>query len=318
MELPVDRIIVDSRTATRGTASEFELSLPYTIVLPPETSCVVLDVSVSHSWYSVEGHATVGVPNHYIYWLERNWVSQDVTIMNRAALTSRNYTGSSLATEIATQMSAVSLFGSSAYTGTFDSTTNKLSITLSYTHPMQAFTTYPGFFILNEELLGDVRFQAYAAGRTKTGDMSTYTMDWYNPQACFGLIGFQRGASGLRSWELLEAELSGSPPFLLQQHTTQSVDVRSIHAMYLHCTELAHNVLGPSGSRSIISRIPVSSIFGGVSQHFHSGNLLDSVPCGGKQLSTLTFSIRDSYNNAIDLHGGSVSFTLLFVKRPGV
>ena len=58
MELPVEKIIVDSRTATRGTAGEFELSLPYTIVLPPETSCIVLDVSVSHSWYSVEGNAS--------------------------------------------------------------------------------------------------------------------------------------------------------------------------------------------------------------------------------------------------------------------
>ena len=69
--LPFDRIMVDSRTATRGRAGAFELSLPHTMTLPDDVCVMVLDLSCSHTWFTIEGHSSVGAVNHFLYVLEK-------------------------------------------------------------------------------------------------------------------------------------------------------------------------------------------------------------------------------------------------------
>ena len=316
--LPFEKVIVDSRTASSGNGTSFEITLPETLHLPPNAVCYVTDIAVSHSFYTVEGSASVGSKNHYLYFLERNWINGDVTILNRATLSAKSYAPEELATELQTQMRAVSIFGTSAYTVTYSAQTNAFTIALSYVHPDPLHASYPGFFVINQDLLADEGFQAYVAGRTLQGPSQTpYALNFRAPEDCLGLLGFSRGAAGNTQWSQLQTMLGGSPPTLPRSQATQAVDVRHRHVVYLHSNALSNlRIIGPAGSRSVIARIPVTSLFGGMVTRAHSGHPLDCVPCGSRTLRTLDFQLKDSFAQLVDLHGGHISFELLFAQRP--
>ena len=315
--LPFEKVIVDSRTASSGNGTSFELTLPETLHLPADAVCYVTDIAVSHSFYTVEGSTSVGSKNHYLFFLERTYQSGDLTVLNRATLASKSYAPEELASEIETQMRAVSIFGS-AYIVTYDAQTNAFTIALSYTHPDPLHVTYPGFFVINQDLLADEGFQAYAANRTLQGPSQTaYALNFRDPQDCLGLLGFSKGASGNTQWSQLQTTLGGSPPTLPTSQVTQAVDVRHRHVLYLHSNALSNlRVIGPAGSRSVIARIPVTSLFGGLVTRAHSGHPLDCVPCGSRTLRTLDFQLKDSFAQLVDLHGGHISFELLFAQKP--
>ena len=316
--LPFEKVIVDSRTASSGNGTAFEVTLPETLHLPPNAVCYVTDIAVSHSFYTVEGQTSVGSKNHYLYFLERSYNSGDVTVLNRATLSSKSYAPEELAAELQTQMRAASIFGTNAYTVTYDAQSNTFTIALSYAHPNPLYASYPGFFVINQGLLAHEGFQAYAASRTLQGPSQTaYALNFRDPQDCLGLLGFSRGASGNTQWPQLQTTLGGSPPTLPTTQVTQAVDVRHRHVLYLHSNALSNlRIIGPAGSRSVIARIPVTSLFGGLVTRAHSGHPLDCVPCGSRTLRTLDFQLKDSFAQLVDLHGGHISFELLFAQRP--
>ena len=80
MDLPFNKIIVDSRHADAGTSESFEVSLPETLSLPQHAVCYVCDLQVTNSF------PTVDVSINQFYWRE-NAVSANGTIMNRVTLT---------------------------------------------------------------------------------------------------------------------------------------------------------------------------------------------------------------------------------------
>ena len=316
--LPFEKVIVDSRTASSGNGSSFEVTLPETLHLPYNAVCYVTDVAISHSFYTVDGESHIGSRNNYLYFVEQNWLNEDVVILNRAALGTRSYAPEELATEIAAQMNAVSLFNASGtpYAVVYDTNKNTFTVTLSYTHPLPMMQHYPGFLIVNQDLLGDSGFQSYFSGKTKIGNtLAPYALNFRDTQDCLGLLGFSRGASGNVKWPQLEADLAAQQLPTVQ--TTQHVDVRSRHVIYLHSNALSNlRTIGPAGSRTVCARIPVNSMFGGIVTRTHSGHPLDCVPCGGRTLRTLDFQVKDSFNELVDFRGGHVSFELLFAPKP--
>ena len=322
--LPFEKVIVDSRTASSGNGTSFELTLPETLHLPADAVCYVTDLAVSHSFYTVEGVTSIGSKNHYLYFLERTYNSGDFTILNRTTLVSQSYAPEELAAELQSKMNAVSIFSASAYTVVYNAQKNAFTLTLNYTHPDPLHVTYPGFFVINQDLLGDQGFQTYVASRQLEGghdgqrqNLAQYMINFRDPQDCLGLLGFSKGASGNTQWPELEAKLAGSPPSLPTSQATQAVDVRHRHVLYLHSNALSNlRVIGPAGSRSVIARIPVTSLFGGLVTRAHSGHPLDCVPCGSRTLRTLDFQLKDSFAQLVDLHGGHISFELLFAQKP--
>ena len=141
----------------------------------------------------------MGSKNHYLYFLERTYQSGDATVLNRATLSSKSYAPDELATELQTQMRAVSLFGTSAYTVVYDAQTNTFAITLTYTHPDPLHATYPGFFVVNQDLLADEDFQAYAASRTQFGTLTPYSLNFRDPRTAWGSSASPAAPRGTRS-----------------------------------------------------------------------------------------------------------------------
>ena len=58
----------------------------------------------------MDGESLIGSRNHYLYFIERNWINEDVVILNRATLSTNSYAPEELAAEIQTRMNEVSLF----------------------------------------------------------------------------------------------------------------------------------------------------------------------------------------------------------------
>ena len=102
-----------------------------------------------------------------------------------------------------------------------------------------------------------------------------------------------------------------------KSYISNEVDVRNIHTLYLHSNALSNfSAIGPAGSRSVLARLPVTSLSGGVLYKQHSGNMHDVQDCSGKMLSVLDFSVRNSKNEIVDLHGGAISFEIVFAPLP--
>ncbi len=71
------------------------------------------------------------------------------------------------------------------------------------------------------------------------------------------------------------------------------------------------NTMGSNGERSILKNIPVIAnpgelIFDKITS---SNEYLD---CSRQTLRTLTFQLKDSFGNVIDLHKANISFSLVF------
>ena len=99
--LAIRKIVIDSRTATAGTGSDFQVQLPETVTLPKHYGCYVKDIHCTHSWRTIHGNTSVGTKNHYFYFFERMISSfypseNDYTVLNRAQLTPESYTPTEL------------------------------------------------------------------------------------------------------------------------------------------------------------------------------------------------------------------------------
>ena len=302
-QLPFNKIIVDSRHATVGTSTNFEITLPETLSLPPNAACYVTDVVISNTMPTL-GTAG-GTVNHNFYWIER--VGGD-TVLNRVFLDeTKMYTGTTFAQEIETKMNAGSISGSAVYTVTFDTSMNNMVFERSS-------GSTDSFYLVNDDLLADPAFQT--ALPTKTGaNQDDWTPNFSAPRSAMGYLGFGRRSTKNINFAGLSNTLATST--LLYLEHSGAVDVRRTSSIYLHSSSLTNfRVLGPAGSRSILAKIPVDKHHGAVLVYNHSWHVLDYVPCGGLTFQQLQFDLRDAHNQPVDLRGGHASFTLLFHPAP--
>ena len=159
----------------------------------------------------------------------------------------------------------------------------------------------------NDDLLQTPAFQSQAVNQTRgKSGLEAYTP--YYKLSMAQLLGLgPRGSMNISfdQLQLLTASLGTT-------HFSGAVDTRRHHCIYLHSPTLTNfRVLGPSGSRSCIAMVPVTSGYGSILAKEHSGHVLDNIPCGGVCLRTLQFDLRDAHNEPVDLRGGHTSFSMI-------
>ena len=128
MDLPFNKIIVDSRHADSGNSNSFETRLPETLSLPHNAVCYVCDLQVTNTFSSADQHKNT------FYWIEHE-LSQNV--LNRVILANKTYTPDTLATELQNKMNAASILRPSpGYVVTFeeDLGSYKLSVIVTRQH----------------------------------------------------------------------------------------------------------------------------------------------------------------------------------------
>ena len=331
--LAIRKIVIDSRTATAGTGNDFSVQLPETVTLPKHYGCYVTDIQCTHSWRTAHGNTSVGARNHLFYFFERMISGfypsdNDYTVLNRCQLTPGSYTPTELCAELQTQMNAQSFFGSSAYTVTYSSTLHNATITLSAAGD-STFANYHGFIPVSGRVLANSDVQSYAAVRQLTNTSgnaypagatpTAYSLNYGDPESASELFSMDYSEDpGFRAVILLTTlSDAGTGTTWPKAYTSGEVDVRNVHTLYVHSNALSNfSAIGPKGSRSVIARIPVTGLSGSVLFKQHSGNLHDIIDCSGKMLRLLDFSVRNSHNQLVDLHGGSLSFELVFAPMP--
>ena len=101
MDLPFNKIIVDSRHAAAGNSSNFQISLPETLTLPQHAVCYVCDLQITNTFSSTDPSKNT------FYWIEDELGQY---VLNRVFLTRETYTPDTLATELQTILNETNIF----------------------------------------------------------------------------------------------------------------------------------------------------------------------------------------------------------------
>ncbi len=124
--------------------------------------------------------------------------------------------------------------------------------------------------------------------------------DSFRPNTCNSIIGFNGSYN------------FAAPSNYWTQWVSGVVDVLGIHNIYITSPQFGRNSFGPKGERNILKKLVVNAPFGGLVTESWL-NDQDYTDCSKHLLRTLEFRITDSYGNTLELNGGHVSFTLIFV-----
>ena len=272
----IKKIYVDSRYKTSDSVSnsDFKFELKEQIDVPDNTVCYIDDISIPHSWYTVENY------NNKLYIDHTN---SDFTLKS-AVLTipEGNYTATNLASKLQSVLQAT--FPNENYTCVYN--TARGTITITSIMSFRIFTDEQVVQLTNS--IG-VQFP----GWVDHNDLPT-TVDINN------LMSMN---------EILRNSESKSPE---ETFETGFIDLLNVHNIYMHCPNIGHyNCIGVRGENSIIKKIPVSSSFGYlildsvVAPH-------DKIDVSRQSIKTMHFTLKNVHGNVINLHGAHVSWSLIF------
>ncbi len=266
--LPIKKMYVDSKYKTKDSVSNanFKITLPQTMYMPDNTVFYIDDVVIPHSWYTVE------------YFNSKLYLSIFVSANGRdqhiIELTKQVYNGSTLATEIASNITAI------GYTSivTYNASKQTISISLEDVHFK---------FLTDDELRAEHPVWPW------TG--KSYDKNYL--QSANGLV---------KSIESKSTIHNTGNPFIA------FIDLQPIRNIYIKSPNLGNfNTLGSRGECDIIKKVSVSSDYG---QMIFNNSLVsnDFLDCSRQTLRTLEFILTDSAGHEIPFHGSFVSFSIIF------
>ena len=263
----INKICVDSRFRVSGTSSDFKTELPESTHLPENMGCMLTDICIPHTWYSIDEL------NSKLY---IRIVANGTTTDQILTLVQRNYDINTLAQELHNQIgNAVSPFTVSAtpldYLG---------AIIIATTWPVLTFK-----ILTNDELYNNLN-----------GTWTGASYDPRNPQTCNDV---------LRNDAPMWCGLGNS-------FKSGFVDTISHHTVYITSPQLGSFLnLGPRGERNILKKVLVNVGYGSIITDTLL-NTDDFTDCSRQLLKILDFKLTDVYGNALNMHGGHISFSVVF------
>ena len=276
--LKFKKAYIDSSYKVNGTSSEFTIDLPGTVQLEDNMLCQIHEVSIPHSWYSINS------TNNNIYW--RHQVIPPGVIAGityrKVTIPEGNYTAVDLAQtiQIAINLLVDTVDRPNTYSLSYNTSTNKFTISSNYATVI--------FVLLTD---GEVAPLA--------GSFSD-PVDVNNLSSINRVIGNTTPAT--------DAYTNVAP------YTTNFIDLTPVKNVYLHCNEISnYNQLTVAGNSSIIKKIPVNVPYLGVI-HDSELSVVDYIEVSNKLLRRLNFRLTDHLNQNINLNEVDVSFTRTFFK----
>ena len=290
----VKKVYVDSRFRTNDSDSnsDFKFELNEALDLPDNTVCYVDDISIPHTWRTIESY------NNKFYIILRttvvnpdttatyNWFPYMITIPDG------NYDGYRLASGMQDLLN---------------------SIEINFTFEVK-YNTATGSIKIEETTEGSGNaFDVPTDLGIATWDTETNNQyPWRNIEGTivYPDFAFPQSINGvLRNTEMVPVNLS----FMYSTYQSGFLDLLNIHNIYIHCPNLGHfNSIGVRGENTIIKKVPVSSSFGYliidtvVSPH-------DKMDVSRQNVKTIHITLKDVSGNVINLHGANCSLSLIFV-----
>jgi hypothetical protein len=278
MSLKLKKIYVDTRYRTLDSVStsNFKIELPYSVVLPDNSTFQLTDICIEHSWLTVE----TGI-NDTIYIRALSYAGPQEQIFDvLVVLPSQNYTGPTLAAAIQSSLNNQLEAGLPVFSAVYNANPN--TITINNTQDFY-------FKILTDPEL------ATKLNNTWTGP----SYDSTNPRSANDLLRNYAGTS------IVYGKDKG--PF-----TSGFLDLQPIRNIFISSPNLgSFNTLGSKGEANIICKVPVNADFG----YMVICNIIanhDFLNCSKQTLRTIEFHLKDVKGNYLPLHGGHCSFSIVF------
>ena len=275
--LKFKKVYIDSSYKVSGTPSDFTIDLPETVQLEDNMLCQIHEVSIPHSWYSINS------TNNNIYW--RHQVIPPGVIAGityrKVTIPEGNYTAVDLAQtiQIAINLLVDTVDRPNTYSLSYNTSTNKFTIS----------SNYATVFVL----LTDGEVAPLAGSFSDPVDIN-------NLSSMNRVIGNTTPAT--------DAYTNVAP------YTSNFVDLVPFKSLYLHCNEISnYNQLTVAGNSSIVKKINVTVPYLGVINDNELSSV-DYIDVSGKMLRRLNFRLTNNLNQVVNLNNVDISFTLTFFR----
>ena len=282
--LPVKKIYVDSKYKTTDSVSDsnFKFQLPQTCYMPDDTKFFISDVCIPHTWNTINDF------NSKLY-LRISYTGGSLAGIRYDCildLDQKSYIGTTFATMLKSKIQeklTTEYLGNIACT--FNSTTNKLSLTLHVDILWQ--------FLTDRELLDP---QNLTAGNF---DWTGASYDKNNLKSANAVISNTQSTSTANDSNL----------HVFNKH----LNLQPIRNIYLHSPNLGNfQTLGAKGEQTIIKKIPVSSNQGDMIFSDYTSSGYDMLDCSKQTLRQLEFRLTNVDGIEIPFNDNHVSFSIVF------
>ena len=276
--LKFKQVYIDGCFKVSGTSSNFTIDLPETVQLEDNMLCQIHEVSIPHSWYSINEINN----NFYVMKGILPPETPSGVTYRKLIIPVGNYT----ATELATQLQA------SLNTLDSGSRTNSFSVSyLAGLNKIQIQSNYP-------EVIYTVLTDADVL--VDNGERFVETVDPNNLKSINKVLGVYT--------------TSGDASTNVVPYITGFIDLTPVKSLYLHCNEISNfNQLTVAGNSSIVKKIPVNVPYLGIINDNELSNF-DYTDVSGKMLRRLNFRLTNHLNENINLNEVDISFTLTFFR----
>ena len=240
--------------------------------------CQIHEVSVPHSWYSINENNN----NFYVMKGILPLETPSGVTYRKLIIPVGNYTATELATQLQTSLNTLDSGGrTNSFSVSYLAGLNKIQIQSNY--PEVIYTVLTDFDVLVDN--GERVIETVDANNLKSinKNLAVYTT-------------------------------SGDASTNVVPYITGFIDLTPVKSLYLHCNEISNfNQLTEAGNSSIIKKINVTVAYLGIINDNELSNF-DYVDVSGKMLRRLNFRLTDHLNQNINLNGVNISFTLTFFR----
>ena len=277
--LKFKQVYIDSSYKLNGTSSEFTIDLPETVQLEDNMLCQIREVSIPHSWYSINN-------THNNLYFRHQVLPPAIpsgAIYREIPIPEGNYTASELTTELETQLNKYfdTVDRPNTYTVRYNATTNKIRIAVNFSEVIFVVLTDGGVAPFVGSFLDDVDVNYLnSINRVLMGNLTPAPDAYTN----------------------------------LAPYITNFIDLVPFKSLCLHCNEMSNfNQLTVAGNSSIIKKINVTVPCLGIINDNELSNF-DYIDVSNKYVRRLNFRLTNNLNQVINLHGIDISFTLTFLR----
>lgn len=283
MSLPISKIYVDSRWCTSDSvsSSNFKVQLPTTLQCPDNTVFFINDVSIPHTWKTVEENI-----NDTLYVMKVNTTptsAADTYSGFKVKLAPANYTPTTFATELQTRLQESV---SQSFLVSVDGTSANSGITIQ-----NAAVNFQWKLLTDDDLLNNRYY------------MSNLT---YNP---YKLMSANDIINNIESDDVVIGGIDSS----VQSYSSGFLNLNWINNVYITSPNLGsfNTIFAGRGDNNIVKKVPVLVNYGYmiVDQVMSTNDYLD---CSKQTLQTIEFHLKTAKGDYIPLHGAHVSFSIVF------
>ena len=293
MPTTINKICVDSRFRSfdSPSTSNFKIELKENILIPENYGAVITDICIPRSWYTVEYN------NNKLYFaFQSQALFAELYVVRQLIITipSRNYDINSLAstlkTTINTQVvlarpndfSSITPFNvlADVSTGTISIIpTNGLELRYSHVYTDIDMQNMPASIWSGPSYVKD-NLQSINSVLSNVGEVSAPLYQKYSA---------------------------------MQPYVSGFINTLPYDSIFITCNQLsAFENIGPRGERNLLKKVLVNEPYGGLLND-NWINEYDFTNVGRLLLRTLEFKVQDPYGNELNLHGATVSFSVLLI-----